>query len=167
MLAFEMYPYSAERMFENMSVRIEVIPNYRVAYVRQVGPYGPSNMQAMKQLKEWAEGQNLLTDSSILLGIAQDNPETTPPDNCRYDACIVIPHDYLLDRSMNEAELSGGTYAVFTIKHTAEHIQQAWIDIFPAIQSSGYQMDNRPIIERYMGNMVVNEYCDLCVPVKL
>lgn len=31
-----------------MNLKVEILPKYRIAYVRQVGPYGPGNIQAME-----------------------------------------------------------------------------------------------------------------------
>ncbi|WP_256760497.1 GyrI-like domain-containing protein [Cohnella sp. WQ 127256] len=149
-----------------MDIKVEAIPDYRIAYVRQVGPYGPNNSRAMEMLKKWAAGENLLTESAILLGVPQDNPETTLPENCRYDACIVIPKDYLVNDSMCQSELLGGLYVVCKIKHTAEEIQKTWSEIFPYLQSSGYQIDRKPILERYIGEMINNDLCEICVPIK-
>ncbi|MEK4029649.1 MULTISPECIES: GyrI-like domain-containing protein [Bacillaceae] len=149
-----------------MNMNVEVLPNYRLAYVRQVGPYGPANIQAMEKLKKWAKKKNLLVGSAIILGIPQDNPETTLPENCRYDACIVISKDYQLDDSIYEGELSGGQYVVFKVKHTTESVQKAWAEMFPALQNNGYQVDDKPIFERYSGDMINNDYCEICVPVK-
>ncbi|WP_058300515.1 AraC family transcriptional regulator [Gorillibacterium timonense] len=149
-----------------MKMIVEVLPSYRIAYVRQVGPYGPANIQAMEKLKQWAREKKLFTESAILLAFPQDNPETTLPEACRYDAGIVLPKDYQMDDSLCENELSGGQYAVFKVNHTVEGVQRAWAEIFPAIQNSGYQIDNKPIIERYAGDMMANEFCELCVPVK-
>lgn len=151
---------------EHMSIKVEVIPQYRIAYVRQTGPYGPANIQAMETLKKWAKENNLLTATTILLGIPQDNPETTPPEKCRFDACIVLSEDYQLDDAICEGILPRGEYAIFKVKHTAEDIQKAWTDIFPALQNSGYKMDRRPVIEKYMGDMTRNEFCEICVPVQ-
>lgn len=150
-----------------MNIKIETLPKYRIAYVRQVGPYGPANIQAMEKIKKWAEDKNLLTDSAIILGIPQDNPETTLPENCRYDASIIISTDYQIDDSIRESELSGGKYVICKVKHTAEEIQKAWAEIFSALQNSGYQIDNKPILERYAGDMINNNSCEICVPVKL
>lgn len=149
-----------------MNIKVETLPKYRVAYVRQVGPYGSGNIQAMEKLKEWAKERNLLAESAIIFGISQDNPETTPPENCRYDACIVISDDYQIDRSICESELSGGKYVICKVKHTAEDIRRAWAGIFPTIQQSGYQIDNKPIFERYTGDMINNDFCEIGVPVK-
>ncbi|MGG2067563.1 AraC family transcriptional regulator [Bacillus sp. S14(2024)] len=147
-----------------MKFKVETLPNYRIAYVRRVGPYGPANIDVMGKLKEWAKEKNLLK-SAILLAIPQDNPETTLPENCRFDACIVISKDYQIDDSICESELSGGKHLIFEVKHTAEDIQKAYVDIFPALQSNGYQIDNKPILERYTGDTINNPYCEICVPV--
>lgn len=149
-----------------MDIHAEMIPNQRIAYVRQVGPYGPGNIQAMETLKKWAGDNHLLHDSAILFGIPQDNPETTPPENCRYDACIVISNEAPVHDPICEGELAGGLYVIGKVKHTAEDIQKAWADIFPALQASGYQLDNKPIMERYTGYMLSIDYCELCIPVK-
>jgi len=149
-----------------MNMKVEALPTYRIAYVRQVGPYGPANVQAMEKLKNWARENHLLSESAILFGIPQDNPEVTLPENCRYDACIVISKDFQTDDSICESELSGGEYAICMVKHTADDIQKAWTEIFPALQNGGYRMDNKPILERYTGEMLNAGYCEICVPIK-
>ncbi|KGR84433.1 AraC family transcriptional regulator [Lysinibacillus odysseyi] len=146
-------------------MKIETIPNYRMAYVRQVGPYGPANKQAMERIKSWAADNNLLNDKGIY-GIPQDNPAETEPEQCRYDACIVIPDDFQLEEGMNEGELAGGEYAVYKVEHTAEAIQKAWVDSLEGLHHSEYQIDHKPVIERYRQEMVSSHFCEICVPVK-
>ncbi|WFR61510.1 GyrI-like domain-containing protein [Paenibacillus amylolyticus] len=107
-----------------MEMVIENLPSFRLAYVQQVGLYGPANTQAMNRLKEWANNKQLLNESATLLGIAQDDPTTTPPEKCRYDACIVITEsERLLDAPLEISELSGGDYLICKVRHTAEDIQ--------------------------------------------
>lgn len=133
--------------------------------MRRVGPYGSANIEVMEGLKKWAKDKNLL-ESAILFAIPQDNPETTPPENCRFDACIVLSNDYQMDDSIYEGEIPGGKYLVYEIEHTAKSIQKAYSDIFPSLQQNGYQMDNKPIMEKYIGDMISNPNCEICVPVK-
>jgi DNA gyrase inhibitor GyrI len=149
-----------------MKIKIENLPNYRIAYVRQVGPYGLHNAQTMEKLKNWAKVNNLLDEKAIILGIAQDHPDKTPPEECRYDACLVISNDYEVDENVSESELSGGKYAIYKVKHTAEDIQQAWDKIFIELLNNGYQIDDKPIFERYSGELVDQDYCEICVPIK-
>ncbi|PKM76032.1 MAG: DNA gyrase inhibitor [Firmicutes bacterium HGW-Firmicutes-15] len=150
-----------------MDIVIEKMPAYRIAYIRQIGPYGINNVKTMEELKKWANFNHLSNDESIILGIAQDNPETTKPENCRYDTCMVVSNDYsVTDGNVREGNIVGGKYAVFIINHTAEAVQKAWIDIFPELLKQGYQFDKaRPIIERYTVQMVNNHHCEICVPV--
>ncbi|MBY9080807.1 GyrI-like domain-containing protein [Paenibacillus sp. HN-1] len=154
-----------------MNLKVEPLPPCRIAYVRQTGPYGSANAVAMEKVKEWARGQQLLDGSAVLFGIPQDNPQTTPPEQCRYDACIVIPEDYAIadsagDASIHEDHFSGGKYAVCVISHTAEAIGQAWTEIFKSLHTSGLQLDyNKPIIERYKGELLEDGWCEICVPV--
>jgi len=145
---------------------VETLPQYRIAYVRQVGPYGPANTQTMEKLKKWAAERSLLEESAILLGIPQDNPETTLPADCRYDACIVLSEDYRIDDSISESKLPSGKYMVCKVKHTAEDLQKAWAELYPALQNGEYQMDNKPILERYTGKMLMDGFCEICVPIK-
>ncbi|WZX99992.1 GyrI-like domain-containing protein [Bacillus sp. FSL W7-1360] len=149
-----------------MDRNIEVLPLYHIAYIRQIGPYGPSNMKAIAQIKEWAQEKNLLTGSAIILGIARDNAKVTPPQKCRYDACIVLEHDHQIDHSLLYDELPGGQYMVFTLEHTATAVQEAWCNTFQVIEDNGYGIDDKPILERYTGEMIRQNKCEICVPVK-
>jgi len=148
-----------------MKCKTETIPNYRVAYVRRVGPYGPENIEVMEKLKKWAREKDLLK-SAILFAIPQDNPETTLPEYCRFDACVVISENYKIDEAINENEISGGKYLIYEVNHTAADIQKAYENIFSAIQSNEFQKDNKPIMERYTGDINTNPNCEICVPVK-
>ena len=150
-----------------MDIRIEKMPAYRIAYIRQIGLYGIRNVQTMEELKKWAKSNCLLNDESIILGIAHDDPQTTKPENCRYDACIVIAKDYaIIDGNIRVGNIVGGKYAVFKIDHTSEAVEKAWGEIFPELLKQGYQIDEaRPIIERYISQMVNNHNCEICVPI--
>lgn len=151
-----------------MNLNIEKIASYRVAYIRQIGPYGTGNVQTMERLKNWAKSNNLFNDKSIIFGIAHDNPETTKPEDCRYDTCIVVSDDYCINEEyVHQGNIIGGSYAVFIISHTAEAVQKAWVEIFPELLRQGYQFDEaRPILERYRVEMVNNHYCEICVPIQ-
>jgi DNA gyrase inhibitor len=150
-----------------MNILFEEMPAYRIAFMREIGPYGAANSQAMEDLKEWARCSHLFDDNSIILGIAQDDPESTSPEDCRYDTCIVVPEDFSLnDSPVMEGVITGGRYAIFTIDHTAEAIKKMWAAIFPELLNQGYEVDrSRPIIERYRLQMINNHLCEICVPV--
>lgn len=147
-----------------LHMNVEILPNYRLAYMRRVGPYGPRNNEIMTRLKRWASANNLMS-AAILFGIPQDNPQVTQPEKCRYDVGIVITEAYQLDDSIAEQTFSGGKYAIYLVEHTEETLQQAWSEIFPLLQKSGHQIDNKPIVERYSVEMLARGYFELCVPI--
>lgn len=166
-----------------MEMKIEIIPPYKIAYIQHIGPYGNDNIQTMQKLKTWAKTNGLLHDNSIILGIAHDNPETTKPENCRYDTCLVISDNDCIGNNCayNEAagnkvagnenvsvgSIVGGRYSIFKIYHTAEAVQQAWLEVFPELVKQGYTFDDtRTVLERYAVDMVNSHYCEICVPIK-
>lgn len=150
-----------------MNINIEIIPSYKIAYIRRIGPYGSENVQIMEQLKNWARVNNLFNENSIILGIAQDNPQFTEPKDCRYDTCLVILDEFkVYDKYINFGNIIGGKYCIFKISHTADAIQKAWMEIFSELSKRNYEFDDRrPIIERYVMQMINMDYCEICVPI--
>ncbi|UYP07128.1 AraC family transcriptional regulator [Priestia megaterium] len=150
-----------------MNIKVDHLPNYRIAYVRQVGPYGPHNVKVMEKLKSWAKKKGLFNKDSTILSIPRDNPEVTSPENCRYDAGIVISNGYRINNEVSEDRLIGGQYAICRVMHTAEEIQKAWDLIFGELLNKGYLVDSRPMFERYYGEEDDVDYCDICIPIIL
>ncbi|MNI22514.1 DNA gyrase inhibitor [compost metagenome] len=151
-----------------MNVNIEEIPSCKIVYMRQTGPYGMANLQLMDKFKGWVESDSVTSSLSVILGIAQDNPAWVKPENCRYDACLVVPEDYCVHSDeVCVGNISGGSYAVFMIPHTAEAVQKAWDEIFMEVKRRGLSLDEtRPILERYTVELVNHHYCEICVPVQ-
>ena len=156
-----------ERGYHTMNMNIETIQSCSIAYIRQIGAYGEENIQTMEQLKHWAKANNLMNSKAVIFGIAHDNPQTTSPENCRYDACILLADDHFpAGNNVQHGEIAGGKYSVFTVKHTAEAVERAWVEIFPVLSESGYLPDTtRPILERYAAEKVEQHLCEICVPI--
>lgn len=121
----------------------------------------------MEQLKTWAREEGLLNDDSIILGIAQDNPKFTEPKDCRYDTCLVVSNEFEVDSpNINFGNTIGGNYCIFTINHTTDAIEKAWMEIFSELSKINCEPDYRkPIIERYSSKMISKDYCEICVPI--
>jgi DNA gyrase inhibitor GyrI len=149
-----------------MKFKIENVPSSKVAYIRKVGPYGEDNFKTMMMLKKWARDHQLLKDSIIFARI-HDNPMITPPENCRYDACVVIDEDLKIERlSLKVDFIHGGRYAVLEIEHTAAGVQKAWDYVFTAIaQKRVNYKASQPILERYTDELVKKNRCQICVPI--
>lgn len=148
-------------------MNMENIQPCSIAYIRQVGAYGEKNNQTMEQLKNWAKNNHLIRDTTVIWGIIHDYPDITPPENCRYDACISLGEDKIdINSAMARGEILGGRYAVFTIEHTAQAIEKAWITIFLALSARKYALDTeRPILERYTAHKIKQHLCEICIPI--
>lgn len=150
-----------------MEMIIEQMPVQDIAFIRNVGPYGVDNYVTMEKIKQFAKDNNLFNEETIIFGISKDNPAVTKPEECRYDACIVVSKDFTTtEPNIQQGINQGGKYAVFIIDHTEEAVQKAWSEIFNEVSNKGYSIDlSRDIIERYSVKMINNHKCEICVPI--
>jgi AraC family transcriptional regulator len=161
------------RQDRRMHVIIQELPAHRVAYMRHVGPYGAGGIPALWiRFRKWMSTRGLVEADCLRIGIGHDDAWVTPPEKCRYDACVVVPPDFQSDRLVNLMELPGGRYAVSRYTGTAHRIPQAWDALYRSwLPDSGYEPDDRPGLELYGGNPQVGGHpamfrADLCVPVR-
>lgn len=144
---------------------IKSLPEEKILYFRRTGEYGEGNYAAMARIKEYASSHGLMGDDTVILGIAQDNPQTTPPEQCRYDTCVVTEQQPL-DADISAGVFTGGKYAVFTVEHTAAAVAKAWLEIFIELAHAGVSADNtKPIVERYAAEVMKRGFCEICVPI--
>ena len=149
-----------------MTIKIEQLPESRIAYFRSVGEYGEKqNKELMESFKQWAK-LNGIFDNSTILGIPQDNPQITPKEQCRYDVCVVISNDFHVTKPAHVGEFSGGKYAVFLLDHTKEAISEFWSNIFSEIERNNLSIREQPIIERYTPQMIEHHLCEILVPIQ-
>ena len=122
-------PHSRGRRTEerSMSVHVRELPPYHVAYMRYVGPYGAHGIPELwTRFDKWMEARGLRPEARVTLGVGYDDPRITAAEKCRYDACVVVPADFLPDRRVNVMDLRGGPCAVATFTGTPIEITDAW-----------------------------------------
>lgn len=141
-----------------------------VAYLRHTGPYGPQITEFwMKRVAPWMEANNLM--SRPRYGVALDDPHSTQPAQCRYDACVEITPDQTLAGDAREKVLPGGRYAVLAFSAPIHTIGAAWDYLLGDwLPKSGLQLDSRPMFEHYPVDGAYDAKtgaftCDICVPV--
>lgn len=151
-----------------MDLKIEMMPSYRIVYMRRTGAYGIENAHLMETFKNWIKTKQLWNEETIILGIAQDDSSFVNANACRYDVCLVVTdHQKIQEKDIKVGNIDGGKYAVFKIIHTSEAVQQAWMNVFQELSEQNYIMDQtRPILERYQSKLVNNHFCEICVPIK-
>lgn len=98
---------------ETMDARIEQVEPMRVAFMRHVGPYNEVGA-VWQRFCGWVGMHGLFGPNTKLLGLCHDDPEVTPPEKIRYDACVVVGENVLPEGEVGVQEIAGGEYAVTT-----------------------------------------------------
>jgi AraC family transcriptional regulator len=109
-----------------MDVRIETFPPRRVAFVRHVGPYRQVH-SAWEKLIAWAGPRGLMGPNTLAIGVAHDDPDVTPKDKIRYDACITVDQPLTPEGEVGVQEVGGGEYAVTTHRGPYENVSQTLV----------------------------------------
>ena len=154
----------------SMNVEIKTMPDYYVAYVRQIGPYGPEIcMKAEERLMRWA-GPRGYFPGGLGIGISWDNPTITPPERCRYDACVTVPDDVKGEGEVGVQTIPGGLYAVYHVRINTDEFGRVWNELMGEwLPQSGYQCDDRPCYEICRNNVETDPEhkweVDVCCPI--
>ena len=93
-----------------MDVRIERRDPTHVACVRHVGPYDEV-AGAWKTLMKWGWSKVMFRKAETF-GLCWDDPDVTPPEQVRYDACMTVARDTKTGKGVELREMAGGTFAV-------------------------------------------------------
>lgn len=153
-----------------MKAEVREMSEYHVAYVRKMGPYGKETCeQAFGELAKWA-GPRGYFSTGAMLGVYWDNPEVTPPDKCRVDACVCVPDGTTPEGPVAIQTIAAGPYAACHFEIQADSFQQAWEDAFAWVVDGGYECDDKPCYELYHSNPEDHPegkwIFDICVPLK-
>lgn len=156
-----------------MNVELKTFPEVRVAYLRHVGPYaGVGIARTWQRLAAWAEPHGLMQPRRTMVGACHDDPELTPPQKCRYDACIEVDTAFEPRGEVGVQIIAGGRYACARFAGTSEQVYDGWARLMREwLPDSGYQVDDRISIEVYDKDFVMDEAtgvfpCALCLPVR-
>jgi AraC family transcriptional regulator len=165
-------PRGGRRHTRPMSVSVAEMPALHVAFMRHVGPYGARGIPELwARLRTWIAAHDLGPGPRVKVGLAHDDPSITAPERCRYDACVVVPRDFVADRLVDVMDVPGGRYAVAQFVGTAHEIEGVWDRVFAGwLPGSGFQPDDRPCYEVYRGDPIDGPRgvfrCDLHLPVR-
>ena len=98
-----------------MEAEIKRMDSRQVVFIRHVGPYDQCRVAWVK-LCAWAEAKGLLERDTTAIGLCHDDPEVTPLNKIRYDACLVVPNKTGPEGEIGRQEIPSGDYAV-TVHH--------------------------------------------------
>lgn len=136
-----------------MEIQYKDEPAMRIAYLVHHEGYNEKIGEIWKKLCNWAGPRGLLHPGTKYIGIGLDDPKITPPDKCRYYACITIPDDFKDTNDVNVMELKAGRRIVGHFEITGDQIgdayQQMYMNVLP---ESGMEPDDVPGYEVYLND---------------
>jgi len=146
---------------EKMEVKIETIEPIRVAFMRHTGPYnqcGPT----WDRLCAFLGPEGMLGPGSRLFGLSYDDPDVTPPDKIRYDACIEVDENFLAEGDVGVQTVAGGRFAVTTHFGPYDRLNETYAKIMGEwLPRSGETLRAAPSIEFYLNDPESTEPEDL------
>ena len=156
-----------------MNVEVKSLPATRVAYLRHIGPYGtPGIPHTWQRLGAWCAEHGLTLPRRTMYGIAYDNPDVTPAEKCRYDACVEVDASFGPQGEIGIQTIAGGRYLCSQFSGTSATIHEGWTKLCRgALPDRGYQADDRPTLEIYPPAFAMDKRtgalsCLLCMPVR-
>lgn len=124
-----------------MKVEIARYPELRVGTVRHVGPYMQIS-QAFARLGELAAPSRLFEQpGAMMVALFHDDPDTTPADQLRSDAAVVVASDVPMPKGLTEQRIPAGDYASAVHVGPYEQLGDAWARFMGEwLPSSGRRM---------------------------
>lgn len=134
-----------------IDAKIEKLDSRKVAFVRHTGPYAECG-KAWKTLCSWAWPKGLLKKAT-LLGLSYDDPEITPSDKIRYDACVVVKGNIDPANGVALQEIPAGEYAVTVHTGPYEKLSRTYVQLCGEwLPKTGRKIKNQPSIEVYLND---------------
>lgn len=154
-------------------VKTQHRPDYHVAYLRHVGPYGDLNRSITKtftRLQNWAIKKDILTADSCYIGRCADNCSITPAERCMYDACLVLDDRLDEDDVVSVQTIPGGVFAVVDVTCRPAQLNRVWdwlIEVW--LPTSGYRISRKTCYEFFTGagrHSISSRFgIELCLPI--
>ncbi|WP_028580494.1 AraC family transcriptional regulator [Desulfogranum japonicum] len=153
-----------------MKAEIVTLEDMDVIFVRHVGPYNMCGA-AWEILFQWAGPKGLLQPGTKIMGLSFDDPQVTPPEKLRYDACIEIKRQIKTEKPVGQRHVTGGRFAKTTHMGPYDSLAETYAQLCGQwIPQNGYEIINRECIEIYLNSPENTEpqelITDIYIPVK-
>jgi len=118
-----------------------------------------------------AQKHQIINRESKFYGINWDDPEITPKEKVRYDACISIQNNTNIKTNFSSKTIFGGKYLCFLYKGDYQNLGFIYNHIFKDwIIKMDYNLREEPIFEQYINNKEITPTEDLLteifIPIK-
>ena len=144
-----------------------------VVYVRGVGPYETSAVDAWQRMLGWLDRTQMRAGVDVGIGFVRDNPNEVGQFLRRYDACIAVRPGIAPDLAagIGRQTLPGGAFAAYSHVGTHREIPDLFSQLHRDwVPRRGLSVDyGRPFIEIYKNDpgrtAVEDRITELLVPV--
>ncbi len=138
-----------------VDVRIVDLKPTRVASVRHVGPYEEVG-EAWNTLMKWGWPRMFLGKPECF-GLCYDDPEVTPAEKIRYDACLEVGPKAREKGEVRIREIPGGTYAMTVHEGPYAGFADTYAGLFAEvaagpIEGRQWTLGDAPSIEKYLND---------------
>lgn len=121
------------------AVKLKTTKPQKLAYVTHTGDYGNIPYgEYYEKLYSWAK-ENRVRPGMKALGIFHDNPEKTPPEQCRSEICIQIVGDAESEEEVKIKELPSMEVAQIKHKGSTKEYQNTYRTLNEWITKNGYE----------------------------
>ena len=87
------------------------------------------------------------------VGICHDDPEVTPPEKIRYDACVTVDQTFQPEGDIGVQTIAAGEYATTTHFGPYERLSQTYAELLGQwLPRSGRELRSAPSLEFYMND---------------
>jgi AraC family transcriptional regulator len=148
--AVDFHPVKFEE--EKMKVEIKEMATMHVLFLRHVGPYDEVG-ETWERLCDWAGERGLIDGDSLFLGTSYDDPEVTPADKLRYDACITVPTRVVGEGEFGVTDLPAGRYATTIHEGPYSGLNETYSRIYGGwFAMQGLEPGPAPCVEFYLNS---------------
>ncbi len=153
-----------------MKIELRLIEPIRVAFIRHTGPYDEVG-KAWEKLCSWAGPTGLFGPDTRMFGASYDDPDVTPPERLRYDACITVSDSVEPEGETGVHDIGGGEYAVTLHEGPYQKLGETYAQLYGSwFAVEGHEPGPAPCLEFYLNDPESTEPEDLltevCVPIQ-
>ncbi|MGE3180012.1 MAG: GyrI-like domain-containing protein [Phycisphaerae bacterium] len=137
----------------NMDVRIESRSDEHIAFVRHTGAYNDVGA-AWGTLMKWG-WTKMMFGKPDTFGLCHDDPDVTPAEKLRYDACMVVDAKTKTKGDIQTRVLPAGHFAVTLHNGALDQISSTYAKLFARvesgpIQNQSWRLGDPPSLEKYL-----------------
>ncbi len=131
--------------------RVRDLPPRWMACIHVMNAYQPHRIAAAyAQLVDWYRSRGGDPLRAQLIGLAVDDPNITPLNQCRYDVCLTMPGDWTASGEVSAREFPACRAAIVPCSGDSQRVARAWQYLYAEwLPHSAYVPDNLPALELF------------------